>query len=122
MNWTAIQHFRPSEFDSPDAEGSGQNMDVEFVAKLDRIRGRCGFAFHVNSGYRTAKHNAEVGGKSGSAHPSGHAADIECRTSWQRYRILQESLKEGIKRIGLADTFVHLDDAPSLPQEIIWTY
>ena len=46
-----MKHFKLEEFDSPDMPGSGQNMDVEFLEKLDMLRGACGFPFKINSGY-----------------------------------------------------------------------
>src|SRR5690242_14308678 len=122
MQWSDIQHFRSEEFDSPDKKGSGYQMDLNFVAKLDRIRKRCGFPFTVLSGFRTVEHNSDVGGKDSSAHMEGRAADIACRTSGQRLKLVQEAMAEGICRIGIADTFVHLDDSPTLPQNVMWTY
>ena len=43
---------------------------------LDPAREVFGKAIAVNSGYRCAKHNAEIGGASRSQHVKGEAADI----------------------------------------------
>jgi hypothetical protein len=28
----------------------------------------------------------------------------------------------GFNRIGVANTFIHVDNDPSLPEDVIWTY
>ena len=33
-----IKYFNLSEFDSPDEVGSGDNMDIDFVRKLDEAK------------------------------------------------------------------------------------
>lgn len=120
--WENIQHFKPEEFDSPDRSGSGLLMDEHFVSLLDQIRSKVKFALVITSGYRTQAHNREVGGKSESAHCTGHAADIACLTSRQRYAVVKAALELGITRIGIGDTFVHLDVDHELPANCIWTY
>lgn len=123
MTWADVRHFQPAEFDSPDAPGSGrQAMRLEFVLLLDRVRASCGFPFVVTSGYRTAEHNARVGGVAGSAHRNGYAADIRCLEAGTRQAIIQRALEHGIHRIGIGKTFVHLDIDPALPPRVIWLY
>ena len=46
---------------------------------LERIRGLVGKPIHVNSGYRSPKVNAAVGGQPNSQHMRGEAADITCK-------------------------------------------
>lgn len=120
--WATIQYFRPNEFDSPDAPGSGEAMDYGFIFKLDFIRSQCPFPFYINSGIRTAAHNKEVGGVDSSAHVRGFAADIKVADSLQRYTLIQYALNAGIQRIGIGSAFVHLDLDPTLPAPRIWTY
>ena len=36
--WKDVKYFKPEEFDSPDAPGSGSHMDMNFVLKLDKLR------------------------------------------------------------------------------------
>ena len=123
MNWDNITWFKPSEFDSPDLLGSGkEKMQYVFVSKLDRIRARCGFPLLVNSGYRTPKHNARVGGVDSSAHTRGYAADIRAKSPRTRDKIVRSAIEEGIKRIGIGANIVHLDADPLLPQDVMWTY
>jgi len=121
--WKQLKHFTSGEFDSPDAPGSGAtHMDPEFLLKLERMRERSGVAFRINSGYRTPKHNAKVGGVGDSAHVKGHAADIRAKTSQQRWKIVEAAIEQGIRRIGIAKTYVHVDDDPTLAVEVLWLY
>ena len=120
--WEDIHSFAPSEFDSPDAPGSGLLMNIEFIHLLDKIRAKCGFPFIINSGYRTSSHNAEVKGKSESAHTKGVAVDIAAMTSGERKSIVKNALDMGICRIGIGSNFVHLDMDYTLPQDVIWLY
>ena len=129
MNWYThrIRYFQLSEFDSPDAPGSGAKMDKQFLALLDEARHLAGVPFKVNSGYRTqAYHNSltKRGFKTAknSAHLRGFAADIHAPDSRTRYAILQALIKVGFNRIGVANTFIHVDNDPSLPEDVIWTY
>ena len=57
----------------PDAQ---ENIRALVEAVLDPARERYGGPVTVNSGYRCAKHNREVGGVSASQHLRGEAADI----------------------------------------------
>ncbi len=123
MNWDAIRHFKPHEFDSPDAPGSGENMDPEFVAMLDRLRERVGVPLIVNSGYRTADYNAQLEGSvDGSAHTRGKAVDLAARSSRERLQIIAQALEIGIRRVGIGRTFVHLDLDHTKPQLVAWLY
>jgi len=116
------RHFQFKEFDSPDEPGSGINIDFELVDKLDAIREECGFPFRITSGYRTPKHNAEVGGKYNSDHLTGHAADIAVSNSIERFMIVQSAIRHGIRRIGVKKDCVHLGNSFALPLDVLWTY
>lgn len=122
MKFVGVMHLLPKEFDSPDAPGSGELMDLKFVQALDSVRSLCGFPFIVDSGYRTPAHNTAVGGEKNSAHLEGKAADIRVTDSRSRYLIVLNAIKAGINRIGIAETFVHLDGSRLLDQNVIWMY
>lgn len=122
-----LKHFKLSEFDSPDAPGSGANMDKEFLFMLDKARGIAGVPFKINSGYRTKAHHerlAKQGYKTAknSAHLAGYAADIHCTDGPHRYAIVAALMAAGFNRIGIAGTFIHVDNDPGKPEDTIWVY
>jgi len=51
-------------------------VDPRLMAALEELRAYVGCPVFVNSGYRCAQHNAEVGGEPLSLHLVGRAADI----------------------------------------------
>ena len=117
-----LKYFKLSEFDSPDEIGSGKKMDEMFLQKLDEAREKAGIPFRVNSGYRTAEHNLKVGGRHGSAHKLGLAADIGYNGSRERYLIMNALMSVGINRIGLGTNFIHADIDAKRDGNVIWTY
>lgn len=122
-----LKYFSFSEFDSPDIPGSGEKyMDREFLEMLDEARDICKLQFKINSGYRSKKKNLDAGGVSTSSHLVGRAADIACTNSNKRYKIVAALLEAGFTRIGIARTFIHVDnddfDHGGLKPDAIWTY
>lgn len=121
-------HFELSEFDSPDEIGSGKAMDSNFLSMLDDARGIAGIPFTITSGFRTPSHNAYVGGvqaglkSKGSSHLFGYAADIAAPTSRQKYIIIDSLIKAGFNRIGVGNSFIHVDNDPDKDPDVIWTY
>ena len=117
-----MKNFTHAEFDSPDSTDSGSNMDDSFLRMLDSAREVAGTPFRINSGFRTPKHNEKVGGSENSSHLRGFAADIHVTSNSTRYIILEALLNVGFNRIGVADTFIHVDADPIKTKNIIWTY
>lgn len=120
--WQGIKYFKSQEFDDPTAPGSGEKMNIEFIKILDIIRGDCGFAFKIDSGFRSPEHNSQVGGKQASAHLEGCAIDASILDSAQRFAIVKAALIRGIKRIGIGENFIHLDMSFTNPQNVMWLY
>ena len=115
------KYFNFEEFDSPDKIGSGQKMDDKFVKMLDKARHIADIPFKINSGYRTAEWNERVGGRVGSSHLKGVAVDIHCNNSGDRSVVLYALIKVGFRRIGIANTFIHVDsDADK--NDAVWLY
>ena len=116
-----MKHFDISEFDSPDKPGSGKNMKPGFLSMLDAAREAAGVPFKINSGYRTKKHNKEIGGSPTSSHLDGFAADIACTDSYTRERIIFGLVHAGFQRFGVAKTFIHCDNDPR-KSTAVWVY
>lgn len=97
-------------------------MDAGFLALLDRIRERAGIPIVLNCAYRSREHDLKAGRSGNSAHTRGKAVDVRCTTSANRYKIVAAALEEGVRRIGIGKSFVHLDNDTSLPLGVIWDY
>jgi len=125
MKW-----FNYSEFDSPDEPGSGFNMSRDFLKMLDACRELSGIPFVVTSGFRTKAHQEYLTSRGyatskTSAHMMGMAADIRCENSADRYRILTAALAVGFNRVGIAHSFIHLDNADHTNEkttQVVWLY
>lgn len=115
-----MKHFSIEEFACPCC--TKVDMDAHFLAKIDLLRDRLGEPLVINSGFRCEKQNAKVSGSEHSAHMTGHAADISCVNSMMRFRLLREAIMLNFMRIGVADSFIHLDDDLTKPQAVTWIY
>ena len=108
--------FKVREFRCRD--GSDAIMiDQTLVVLLQAIRERFGGAVVITSGYRTAAHNAAVGGAKSSQHLLGRAADIQVAgVSVEDVAAYAESLLPGWGGVGRypvkagrAKGWVHVD-------------
>ena len=115
----ALKYFKLSEFD--DAPGTGKNMKKEFLTKLDKARAIADVPFNITSGYRSKETNKRVKGVSTSSHLKGLAADISCKDSSTRQKIVSALIQAGFTRIGIADTFIHCDTDKD-KNDAIWLY
>ena len=102
-----------------------KRMSPAFLDMLDQIRADVGEPFIVTSGYRCPKHNKKVSstGENGP-HTTGMAIDIKA-DSRLRFLIIKSAIKHGITRIGVAQTFIHLDSLDELqgfPSPRVWSY
>ena len=112
-----MKHFHRNEFDSPDNPGSGSAMHSETLEMLDRARELAGLPFVITSGYRTPDHNESVGGVDESAHTRGYAADISIKDmdDGDVTKVIAACSIAGFRRIGKADSFIHVDNDPEKP-------
>ena len=115
-----MRYFKISEFNCICC--GKDEMDKDFLERLDKAREWANTPFVISSGYRCKKHNKEVGGSSTSSHLKGIAADIVVMDSNQRYKILLGLLCVGFNRVGLGESFVHVDLDESKTQRVIWVY
>ena len=117
-----MRNFNINEFDSPDLKGSGAKMNKCFLEMLDNARDIAGIPFSINSGYRTLEQNSKVGGVNSSSHTKGLAVDIACKDSRGRFLIVSALKEAGFTRIGISDSFIHVDSDSDKAQDVIWTY
>lgn len=102
------KNFNSKEFDSPDVEFSGLDIERELVYKLQVMRDILNIAIIVNSGVRTAHWNEKVGGVSDSGHLTCTDVDISVNSSSHRYFIVLAAINVGFDRIGVYNNHVHL--------------
>ena len=115
----ALKYFKLSEFD--DAPGTGKNMKRDFLKKLDKARELSVCSYVISSGFRSEETNKRVGGVPNSSHLKGCAADIVCKDSGTRQKIVNGLIQAGFTRIGIADTFIHCDTDKD-KNDAIWLY
>lgn len=123
-----FKYFNLSEFDCPSGDApASEFMNLDFVKKLNSARHAAGVPFHINSGVRSPQHNEEVGGKEKSSHLStteggACAADIEAKDSATRWLILKALIDQKFNRIGIAKSFIHVDDDKNKAGGVVWLY
>ena len=97
------------------------NMNKEFLFVLDEAREFAGIPFIINSAYRSPDHPLSIKNPS-SSHIKGLAVDIKATDSITRFKIVKALIEVGFTRIGIADTFIHVDLDFDKTQKVIWTY
>lgn len=98
-----------------------ENMNVDFLAKLDEAREYAGIPFIINSAYRSPDHPLSIENPT-SSHIKGLAVDISVKGSRERFLILDALFAVGFTRIGIAGTFIHVDLDFDKSQNVTWTY
>ena len=97
------------------------NMSKKFLFVLDEAREIAGIPFIINSAYRSPEHPLSIKNPS-SSHIKGLAVDIKATDSKTRFKIVKALIQVGFTRIGIADTFIHVDLDLDKTQKVIWTY
>ena len=127
-----LRYFTLSEFDCNcgGENCKGDKMDKDFLIKLDEARHLANQSFQINSGMRCNDYQEDLrrrgyktAKKGASPHLKGIAADISVTDSRSRWIVLNSLLLAGFVRIGIADTFIHVDLAKAnKTQNCVWTY
>lgn len=114
-----LRHFSPKEV--ADSRTDAVRLWVPFGLKMDRLRDRLGAPIRVNSWYRDEEHDRAIGGKGN--HCGGWAADIHAS---DRHALLREICAMNFKGIGVAKSFIHVDDNEDYIEQgkrpALWTY
>lgn len=119
MTWDTLKHFKKDEFACPCC--GKNNMDIELVERLERVRSIITMPMTITSGCRCEKHNHDVGGKADSAHLYGLAVDFGVPGSTFRFIVLGMCMRL-FKRVGIGNTFIHVDKDDSKPWPVCWVY
>lgn len=103
------RYFKWIEFECPCCHNN--DIDINFVYKLDELRDNIQFPLYINSGYRCPSHNSAVDGVNGSMHLVGKAADIKIKhlSNKDKWYLVQMAYIMGFHGICVDTTFVHLD-------------
>lgn len=115
----SLKFFTREEFD---CQVSGtNNMEQEFLEKLDKLRASCGFPFVITSGYRhPTLHPIEKKKDVPGTHAQGIAADIKITNAADRLKVVTAAIGLGFTGIGVSSDFIHVDTRGSTP--VMWTY
>ena len=115
----ALKYFTREEFSCQ--ESGTNNMEQEFLEKLDELRAYCGFPFFITSVYRhPTLHSIERKKEVPGTHAQGIAADIRITNAADRLKLVHSALTLGFTGIGVASNFIHLDTRGTTP--VMWTY
>ena len=111
-------------FNSPDAPLSGKCMDNKLLSMLVELQVTTGYPVfsNINSAVRTQQWNKKVGGVSNSSHLKCQAVDIGVPNKGVRDQLVMVAREVGFKRIGVGNTFVHLDVDILKSQYVAWGY
>lgn len=125
--WDKYPNFSKDEFD---CKHTGKNeMQHDFMSKLQELRNAYGKPMKVSSGYRDFKHPIEARKpRRNGSHPTGKAVDIAVERG-DAYRLLNLALNLGFTGIGInqkgGGRFIHLDtieDNSLQPRPTVWSY
>lgn len=121
VDFPKVANFKQEEFACKCGCGAA-GMKPSFILKLQEARVIAGVPFVIRSGFRCRQHNLDVGALKSSSHSRGYAADIEAKSSYNRFRLVRGCIRAGFTRIGIGKDFVHVDSDRNKPGEVIWLY
>ena len=123
IDWSKYQNFTKREFD---CSHCGKNeMQPDFLQKLQALRSVYGRPMRVTSGYRCPEHPIEAKKVKPGAHASGCACDIGIDGA-DAHRLLKLAFAAGFTGIGVqqkgSGRFIHLDTLEGGLRPNVWSY
>lgn len=120
----SLRYFKPEEFQKCIPKCSIDDMNVDFLQRLDAVRASCGVIFRLNSAFRSPAYDRSKGRSGKGFHTLGRAVDIDCRNSAKRAMIISACLEFGLS-CGVSSTFIHVDDRnvfDGYPEPLVFLY
>ena len=102
----------------------------DLMITLQTMRDKLG-PITINSGIRCSRHPESKDRPTSSHIPAdlndlegkcGHAVDIKVENSRHKFRLIEAAMRVGIRRIGVGDNFIHIDNDQNKAQAVMWTY
>jgi zinc D-Ala-D-Ala carboxypeptidase len=105
-DWRA-KYFSPPEIA---CRGTGEILvNDDLLLCLDKLRHQLGRPLKISSAYRSAYHNAQVGGAPRSCHRKGIAADLPL-AGHDKSKLIELAKSVGFTGFGINyRTFIHID-------------
>lgn len=119
MTEVVPDYFPDFEFEMCTPACRKSQMSERFLLRLNSARHMAGVPFLLNSAFREVDYEKAHGRSGKGFHTKGRAVDIRCLDSECRWRIINAATACGLNGIGIAKTFIHLDDR-DVPK--IWLY
>ena len=116
------RYYTEQDFQSAVPKCSLQDMQQSTIDKLDALADIRGKKERFTSAFRTKAHDQSKGRSGNGSHPQGHGVDCHCENISYRNDLERDARSVGFNRIGKANTFLHVDDSPTLPQNVTWNY
>lgn len=91
---------------------------------MQKARDLFGKPLSIGSGYRCPRLNKAVGGATRSEHLDALGVDIPTRnfTQAETIKLIEIFIGLGVKRIGIAKTFIHVGFSSDRPQNVVFDY
>lgn len=123
IDWSSYQNFSADEFN---CSHCGKNeMQPDFLQKLQTLRSVYGKPVRITSGYRCPEHPIEAKKTQPGAHTSGRAADISIDRA-EAHQFLKLAFAAGFTGVGVqqkgSGRFIHLDTLEGLSRPNLWSY
>ena len=117
-----LRYFSNIEFSRCVPSCELEDMNPNFMQKLDTARHISKVPFIPTSAYRSKIYERDNGRDGCSSHTKGCAIDLKADSSNVRYEIVNALLLTGFCRIGIGKDFIHVDDDKAKTQNVIWHY